>query len=114
MNGEDIRKIVGASVREARIAKGLTQEQLAELIKKEVGTINRIETGKNFVNSETFAQLCNALEVSPPVLLIAKPQIMLKDHIDYMNSITQLLQTFPQDNLKDVYKMILLLNKYFT
>lgn len=112
MNGNDIKKILGTSLKEVRNAKGLTQEQLAELINKEVGTINRIETGKNFINSETFAQLCNALDISPSVLLTLKPQIMLKDHIDYMKAITELLQTFPQSTLKDIYKIILLFNKY--
>ena len=97
-----------------RTAKGMTQESLAELIGKQSSTINRIETGKNFVNSETFADLCNVLNVPPSVLLTAKPEMMLKEHSDYLKAITHLLQTFPQDSLKDVYKMILLLNKYFT
>lgn len=114
MDSQDIKNILGTSLREIRIAKGLTQEQLAELIDKDYSTINRIETGKNFVNSQTFAKLCDVLNVPPALLFTAKPQILLKERVDYTNEIMQLLQTFPQENLKDAYKLLFLLNKYFT
>lgn len=34
MDGKDVQKILGMSVKELRLAKGLTQERLAELINK--------------------------------------------------------------------------------
>ncbi len=114
MNGNDIKSMFGANVKELRIAKGLTQEKLAELIGKDTSTINRIETGKNFPNGETYAKLCNVFEVPPTVFLNAKPQITLKEHNDYKHSILQLLQTSSPENLKDIYKLIFLYNKYFT
>jgi len=114
MDGKDIRKIMGASLKEIRATKNLTQEQLAELIGKQKNTINRIETGVHFADSETFADLCNALNIPPAVLLTAKPSYMLKEHNDYIKAITQLLQTFPLDNLNDAYKILIRMSKYFT
>ncbi len=113
MNGKDIKKIFGLSVKEHRVAKGLTREQLAELIDKDLSTVNRIETGVNFVNSDTLAKLCEVFEVTPAVLL-SPPQLLLKDQSESIEVITQLLQTVPANNLKDIYKMLLLLSKYFT
>ncbi len=114
MNGEDIRKNIGISIKEIRTSKGLTQEKLAELIGKDTGTIYRIEAGKNYPNSETLAKLCNALNIHPVVLFSSKPNALLKEHLDYLSAITEILQTFPQDNLKDIYKILILANKYFT
>ncbi len=114
MNGNDIRKSIGVSIKEIRTARGLTQEKLAELIEKGTGTIYRIEAGKSYPNSDTLAKLCTALNIQPSVLFSAKPQTLLKEHIDYIKAITEILQAVPQDNLKDIYKILILANKYFT
>lgn len=114
MNGKDIKKNIGISLKEIRTAKDLTQEKLAELIGKDTGTIYRIEAGKNYPNSETLAKICNALNIQPAVLYSSKPNGLLKDHIDYLKAITEILHTIPQDNLKDIYKILILANKYFT
>lgn len=111
MNSNDIRKILGSSLKELRTAKGLTQEQLAERIGKQTNTVNRIETGMNFVKSETLAELCNVLNVHPSILFTSRPEIVLKEHVDSIKAITQLLQTFPKDKLKDAYNILNALNK---
>lgn len=111
MDSNDVQKILGASLKEIREAKGLTQEKLGELIGMEAGTIYRIEAGKNFVKSDTLAKLCNVLNVHPSVLFTARPTIILKDNINSIKTITQLLQTFPQDKLNDAYNILKVLNK---
>lgn len=58
IDGKTIKQMLGSSIRELRIDKGITQEKLAELLELGVNTTNRIETGTSFITSETFAKLC--------------------------------------------------------
>ena len=111
MNNDDIQKILGISLREIRIAKGLTQEQLAELIGKENGTIYRLEAGKNFLKCETLTKLCNVLNVHPSLLFSSHPAKLIKTNEEAINQITHLLQTFSQEKLNDAYNILSVLNK---
>ena len=49
----NLKTYLGAKVREARHAKGLTQEQLAERIEKTVETVSNIERGHTFTGPKT-------------------------------------------------------------
>ncbi len=111
MNGDNIKKIFGSSLRELRIDRGLTQEQLAELLEMQVNTVNRIETGTSFVTSETFAKLCDIFDIHPSVLLLAKPKHILKEHADYIKAINHQLQTLSLEKLKNAYDILSVLNK---
>lgn len=111
MNGKDIRKIFGSSLRDIRTEKGLKQEKLAELIGKQVNTINRIETGVNFVTSDTLGIICDVLNIHPSVLFTSKPHLFLQEHIDYVDEINKLLQTFPKEKLKEAYNILSVMNK---
>ena len=61
----DIKKLLGKRIRELRKIKGLTQEQLAELVGIGTANISYIETGKNSPSIETFSKLSDVLGVYP-------------------------------------------------
>ena len=63
---------LGKKVRECRKRKQLTQEQLAEIVDISPSFLGHIERGSRVASLETFARLCNALEVSPHYLLSAE------------------------------------------
>jgi len=109
-NVDEIRIIFGRTVMELRIQKGLTQEQLAELLDLSTHTVNRIETGKTFVSAEVIAKLCNIFYVAPNVLFTPKPHILIDEHADYEKKIIKLLPGVKTDRLKDVYNFIVLSN----
>ncbi len=111
MDGKEIREILGSSVKEIRTANSFTQEYLGELIGKQSHTINRIETGLNFVTSDTLAKLSDVLKVHPSVLFSVRPQFLLKDHINYVKQINQILQTMSTDKLRDIYNIICVMSK---
>lgn len=111
MNGQDIRKIFGASLKEIRTYKGLTQEKLAELIGKQLNAVQRIENGTNYVTSDTYAKLCGALNVPPAVFMTPRPDFVLKEHSVCLKDIHQLLLTFPSSKLKQAYKILSVLNE---
>ena len=68
MNELDIKKLFGQRLKELRIKKGLTQEQLAELINVGDRNLSKIECGKSFVKAETIAKIIIALNIQPKEL----------------------------------------------
>lgn len=55
---------IGQQIREARKQKGLTQEQLAEQVERNLRTIQRIENSENAPRNETLSLICEALEIN--------------------------------------------------
>lgn len=71
---------IGKRIRTARIAKKLTQEQLAELVGIGPSHMSHIESGKTAPSFEVFVALVNALDTSADELLCneiktAKPHL---------------------------------------
>lgn len=63
-------KAIGARIKEAREAKSLTQEQLAEIVGLSATHISVIERGVKAPRLETFIELANALNATSDSLLI--------------------------------------------
>lgn len=61
--------IIGKRIRERREAKGLTQEQLADMIDTEGNTISRWERNKIGIGSAYIVKLAQALDTSTDYLL---------------------------------------------
>ena len=60
----DNKKKLGLKIKELRKRKGLTQEQLAELINMEQTSISVIESGRNFPTLGTLEKIAQILEVN--------------------------------------------------
>lgn len=60
---------LGENVREAREARGWTQEELSARTKLAVVQISRIERGKREIRLSTLIRLIDALDIPPEVLL---------------------------------------------
>lgn len=63
-------KAIGSRIKEAREAKGLTQEQLAEIVGLSSTHISVIERGVKAPKLETFIEIANALDVTSDSLLL--------------------------------------------
>ena len=63
-------KAIGSRIKEAREAKGLTQEQLAEIVGLSSTHISVIERGVKAPKLETFIDIANALDVTSDSLLL--------------------------------------------
>lgn len=59
----------GRRIREARKAKGMTQDELADKIGVSGSFLGHIERGTRVASLDTLVDLCNALETSPSLLL---------------------------------------------
>ena len=62
-------KLLGKRVRQQRVLNKLTQEQLAERAGISCAFVGHIERGEKKASIETVVALCNALAVSPAILL---------------------------------------------
>ncbi len=60
---------VGTKVRQARLKKGITQEQLAEAVGVGVTHISHLETGAGTISLKVFIAIVNYLECSADELL---------------------------------------------
>ena len=60
---------IGNRIRKYRKDRGLTQEQLADMINVSKGRISNWEQGINRPDADILASMCKALNVSPSELL---------------------------------------------
>lgn len=68
-----IQKMLRENIKTYRRQKGLTQEELAELIDKTVETISYIECGKIYPRLQTLERIAAVLEVPFPRLFSDEP-----------------------------------------
>ena len=61
--------IIGQRIKQARLAKNLTQEDLAEQIDISVAFLSRVERGNSHINLKRLNQLCRLLDVSEGYIL---------------------------------------------
>lgn len=55
-------KLIGKRIKEIRREKGITQEQLSELLSVTVGYVSQIERGYTKPNLDMLAKICSLLE----------------------------------------------------
>lgn len=59
-----IKSELGQKIRNMRLRRGLTQEELAEKVDISQRTLSGIETGENFITAETLDKLAEALDTT--------------------------------------------------
>ena len=60
-----MKELLGKRIKELRIKKRLTQEELAEIVGMGERNLSKIECGINFVSADTLQKLAIALNTSP-------------------------------------------------
>lgn len=92
--------IIGERLKDARIKKGLTQEQLAEKIDVSVAFLSRVERGDTKINLPRLMQVCELLDVSIGYVLDGTSNTS----INYLNNEFQnLLKNCPPEKIKLIY-----------
>ena len=103
----NIKKNFGKKIKEKRLEKELTQEELAEKIGISPKSLSQIELGNNFVSAENLEAICQALSISPRVLFDFDINEKTKDeYLKYINNKTS-------NNIKllnYVYKFLLIID----
>lgn len=96
----ELKRVFGASLRECRRSRGLTQAQLAEASDLSLEMIGRLERGLTAPSFETIGSLSQALEVPAAVLFGADPTGLSGERCEVLARINQILRSSSDGQLK--------------
>ena len=105
-NGQ-INKTFGMIFQEHRLKNQITQEELAEKLRKSSKTISQIETAKDGTSKKTDIEFMNFLEITPNELyknFITNPSIKMKIEID------EKISELSDYKLEELFKILNILN----
>lgn len=100
-----LKKLLGEKTKRLRKVRGLTQEQLAEIIEIAPRNLSRIEVGECFVTAETLEKILLALNVTAEELFAYEH---IRDAKDLLSDIYTYLDTIRtnKSQLEKVYRAI--------
>ena len=94
--------IIGERLKQARISKNLTQENLAEKLDVSVAFLSRIERGSSFINLKRLNQICSILNVTEGEILNG----VSKESHSYLNKeLSNLLKDCPPEKINLIYNI---------
>ena len=100
-----IKNLLGKKVKRLRKLRGYTQEKFAEMIDITPRNLNRIESGENFVTSETLDKILNTLNVSADILFsfdhLREEKEIIAEIYGYIDKIKQ-----KPDRLEKAYRIL--------
>ncbi len=99
---EDIKTLLGKRIKELRLKKGMSQEQLAEMLDIAVRNVSKIECGTNFIRADKIPKLSLALDVTPKELFNFEH---LKESQNLKEEIISILDDNPE-KITDIYKVV--------
>lgn len=101
----NIKKTLGEKIKRIRKQRGMTQEQLAEIIDIAPRNLSKIEVGTCFVTAETLDKLLAALNITTEELF-ANDHI--KDTSELISDIYTKINSIKNDRkkLEIIYKMV--------
>lgn len=102
-NKENILKIIGKNIKQIRLLKNLTQEELAEKLDKSVNFISLIERGESGISISTIIDICNALQINSDELFngLINKKVVTEDEF-----ITNFLNMFDREDKKIVKSLM--------
>ena len=100
-----IKQELGQKIKRMRVNRGLTQEQLAEMVDVSQRTMSGIEIGENFVTAETLDKIISALNTTSEELFATNH---LKDQSELINEIENDIKFISQNPMKleILYKIV--------
>ena len=94
--------VIGQRIKQARLAKNLTQEDLAEQIDISVAFLSRVERGNSHINLKRLNQLCRLLDVSEGYILNGASS----NSTNYLSSeFNEILNSVSPEKQKLIYKL---------
>jgi transcriptional regulator with XRE-family HTH domain len=101
----DIKKELGEKIKRVRKSKGITQEQLAEMIDISPRNLSNIEVGGCFVKSETLEKIIEALNITTEELFANEH---IKSNVELLKSIDNCINLVKNDHrsLGKIYRIL--------
>ena len=95
------KQLLGKRIKELRKAQGLTQEQLAELIDIETGSLSAIESGRHFPSLPTLEKIAHYIHTELPYLSKFTSTLPVKE---MREKIIKNIDKLSDENIKFIYK----------
>lgn len=111
LDDKRIKTNLGNKIKELRINKKLTQEKLGEHLGVDYRTISKLETGRTFLSCNLLVKLCNFFDVDSSYFFNNNIKYLTEDNLNCINEIKLLLPNFNSDKLKEIYNILLVMQK---
>ena len=98
-------KKIGINIKIARTLKNMTQEQLAEQLKKSINFVSLIERGQSGISVNTVVDICNILDIEPNAIFNGLIKYKNKKDELIINSISN-LSNDDKDIINDLIEYI--------
>lgn len=99
----EIKKLLGKRIREVRILRNLTQEDLSELTDIGASSISKIESGHFHPTDENLEKIAKALKIEPYKLYMFNHQ---KDTRELIEDLENILKCATDDEIKLVHRVV--------
>ncbi len=101
----DIKRLLGKKIKQYRILRNYTQEQLAEKLNISQRTLSGIECGTNFLTAQTLNKIFEVLEITPDDLFYLN---YLKPNKELVNELIGdiKMQINDTNKLHTIYKVV--------
>ncbi len=94
--------VIGQRIKQARLAKNYTQDELSEKLDVSVAFLSRVERGNSHINLKRLHQVCNLLDVSEGYILNGASS----DSTNYLTKeFNDLIQSCSADKQRLIYKV---------
>ena len=98
-----LKEAFAKRLKQVRKSRGMTQEELAELVGVAPRHISFIETARSFPSCELTERLCNALNISYSSLFDFEDEFTREELIE---KISELINRTDMKKLKSFYKIV--------
>ncbi len=98
-----IKELLGKRIKEIRLSKNLTQEQLSELTNIGASSISKIESGIYHPNDDNLEKIAQALQVEPYKLYMCTQYKSIKE---LKEDINLMLENASEDDIRLAYKIL--------
>ena len=100
----NIKKLLGARIKQLRLERGYSQEKFAEMIGIAPRTMCGIEIGKNFFTADTLEKILTTLDITPQELFLVNH---LQPQEDLVEEIIESIKTIKdREKIEIIYKII--------
>ena len=109
-----LKDYIGLKIKNGRLEKGLTQEQLAAEIGKAVETISNIERGRNHTSLETLEKISDVLDIPVARLFkdADKASGISRRRMEKLEDFEKLLMELDDKELTFLYELTISLLKH--
>ena len=98
----NLKKLLGKRIKELRLARKMTQEQLAELVDIGAASLSKIEIGMYHPTGENLEKIAEALNVEPYELYIFEHH---KNISDIKKDINCMIENANEETIRLIYKI---------